>query len=81
MKKELKMGIRKLAAAPGYEEMDGNNIPHQSLNGNGSAPNSISGSVSSGHPSLPSSEFELASVSVVPDGEKRFSLKFKHFDV
>lgn len=60
------MGIRKLAAAPGYEEMDGNNIPHQSLNGsNGSAPNSLIGTDSS----LPASEFELASVSVVPDGE------------
>lgn len=66
MKKELKMGIRKLAAAPGYEEMDGNNIPNQSLNG--SAPNSLIGT-SSPHPSLPSSEFELASVSVVPDGK------------
>ncbi|XP_063698042.1 synaptic vesicle 2-related protein [Culicoides brevitarsis] len=67
MKKDLKSGIRKLAAAPGYEEMEGNNIPHQSLgssSGNGSAPNSLIGS---GHPSLPSSEFELASVSVVPD--------------
>lgn len=65
------MGIRKLAAAPGYEEMDGNNIPHQSLNGsNGSAPNSIT-ATGSPHPSLPSSEFELASVSVVPDGELR----------
>lgn len=63
------MGIRKLAATPGYEQMDGNNVPNQSLSGsNGSAPNSLMGNDSS----LPPSEFELASVSVVPDGELRY---------
>lgn len=59
------MGIRKLTASPGYEEMDGNNLPEPPSK-NSTAPSSLTASP---HPSLPPSEFELASVSVVPDGK------------
>lgn len=54
------MGIRR-PGAKGYEEVDGVNLPtspaNQTANGNG---------ISAGN--LVSPEFELASVSVVPDG-------------
>lgn len=57
----------------GYEEVDGTinvTIPHDQH------PNGIHGDTSTSHMASP--EFELASVSVVPDGEilpKKFSLK------
>jgi hypothetical protein len=58
------MGIRR-PGAKGYEEVDGVNLPSDpkkslaALNGNG-----INNNI------LGSPEFELASVSVVPDGEQ-----------
>lgn len=59
------MGIRR-PGAKGYEEVDGVNIetapPNQNANGNG---------VNNNH--LASPEFELASVSVVPDGKFAFT--------
>lgn len=58
---KIKMGIRR--AGKGYEEMEGANVPNVSQNAQPN-PNGIS---SSSNNSLPSPEFELASVSVVPD--------------
>lgn len=64
------MGLRKLGQN-GYEEMPGKNIPHQSNRSDG--PPSFT-AVSSQSPaslmgSMATPDFELASVSVVPDGE------------
>lgn len=54
------MGLRR-PGAKGYEEVEGVNIPtsppNQNINGNG---------INNNHLAAP--EFELASVSVVPDG-------------
>lgn len=49
------MGVRRALATGGYEEMDGENVPNTSA-----TPNPGPG---------PPTEFELASVSVVPDGK------------
>lgn len=56
------MGIRR--SGKGYEEMDGANVPNVNPNAQPN-PNGISNN--SNGSNLPSPEFELASVSVVPD--------------
>lgn len=52
------MGVRRPNAVRGYEEMAGANVPDQ-------LPSSANGT----NLDLPPQEFELASVSVVPDGK------------
>lgn len=51
------MGVRRPNAVRGYEEMAGANVPDQLPSANGT------------NLDLPPQEFELASVSVVPDGK------------
>lgn len=52
------MGVRRPNAVRGYEEMSGANVPDQ-------LPSSANGT----NMEIPPQEFELASVSVVPDGK------------
>lgn len=75
------MGIRR-PGTKGYEEVDGVNLPTNPNGQNASAGNGINNN------SLVSPEFELASVSVVPDGtvthfllssENIFNIFFRYF--
>lgn len=74
------MGLRKIGVKNGYEEMEGKDSPVPS-------PQTPIITSNSGPSSLPSGDFELASVSVVPDGnysretEDNSILTFKFFFV
>lgn len=57
------MGLRKIGAKSGYEEMEGKDSPNLPM------PHAPSPPPPTGPSSLPSGDFELASVSVVPDGK------------
>lgn len=67
------MGIRR-PGTKGYEEVEGVNIPtapvNQNTNGNGINNNN-----------MVSPEFELASVSVVPDGKYRIVFDCRHLSI
>lgn len=65
---KIRMGLRK-HGQNGYEEMPGKNLPHNPNRTDGMAPSTTSQSPPSLIGAMATPDFELGSVSVVPDGE------------